>query len=86
MATLRELSDPERPLRPLYFSLFEVAIILGCPEAAVRRLVVQRAIPARRIGARVLVPIDEFETLLKRLPPAAGGARDEEMPEDIGDP
>jgi excisionase family DNA binding protein len=59
-----------RTVERLYYGVFEVAILLGIPEGSVRRLIAERAIPARRFsGRRVLIPRDELLAVLRDLPP-----------------
>lgn len=55
-------------MRRLYFSVLEVGLMLGIGEEAVRRLIADQAIPARRIGPRVLIPRDELLAVLRDLP------------------
>jgi len=66
-----------RTVERLYYGVFEVAILLGIPEGSVRRLIAERAIPARRFSGRVLVPRDELLAVLRDLPPAATADADD---------
>jgi excisionase family DNA binding protein len=60
------------PLRPLLLTVHEAGILLGCDDAATWRLIRQKVIPARRLGSRVLVPREQLEELIRRLPPYPG--------------
>jgi excisionase family DNA binding protein len=64
------------PLRPLLLTVHEAGILLGCDDAATWRLVRQGVIPARRLGSRVLVPREQLEEFVRRLPPYPGARND----------
>jgi excisionase family DNA binding protein len=72
-ASAREDAE-ERAVERLYYSVFEVAIMIAVPEASVRRLIAEGALPGRRLAGRVLVPRDELMTVLRDLPSAAQNA------------
>lgn len=52
---------------PLAYRIPDVARLLGCTEAAARRLIERRLIPSRRLGRRVIVLPDELRAYLKSL-------------------
>jgi excisionase family DNA binding protein len=68
------------PLRPLLLTVHEAGILLGCDDAATWRLIKQGVIPARRLGSRVLVPREQLEELVRRLPPYPPAVIDEADP------
>jgi excisionase family DNA binding protein len=74
------LARMDPAVRRLYFSVLDVGLMLGIGEEAVRRLIADRAIPARRIGPRVLIPRDELFAVLRDLPTAVevGAGEDDE--------
>ena len=53
---------------PLILRIPDVARRLGLPADSVRHLVQSGALPARKLGGRVVVLPDELEAFLKSLP------------------
>ena len=51
----------------LIYRVPDVARLLGCSEAAARRMIEKGDIPSRRLGRRVVVIPEELETFLKTL-------------------
>jgi excisionase family DNA binding protein len=72
------------PLRPLLLTVHEAGILVGCDDAATWRLIRQGVIPARRLGSRVLVPREQLEEIIRRLPPYPGSGNDAD--DDVDSP
>ena len=51
----------------LIYRVPDVARLLGCSEAAARRMIERGDIPSRRLGRRVVVIPQELEAYLKAL-------------------
>jgi excisionase family DNA binding protein len=50
-----------------FYTVREVAQILGTSEGAVRQRIRRRQIPVARLGGSVLVPRIEFDALVRQL-------------------
>jgi excisionase family DNA binding protein len=61
----------DRVIRRHYYTVFEATVLFGLPESAIRSLVKDGTLPGRRLGRRLLLPVDEIDTLLANLPIAA---------------
>ncbi len=53
--------------KQLVYRVPDVARLLGCSEAAARRMIERGEIPSRRLGRRVVVLPEELEAFLKSL-------------------
>ncbi len=61
----------------LVYRVPDVARLLGCTEAAARRMIERGEIPSRRLGRRVVVLPEDLEARLKSLRQAKKGRREE---------
>jgi excisionase family DNA binding protein len=52
----------------LIYRIRDLAALLGCTEVAARRMVERGAIPARRMGKRIIILRAELEEHLQCLP------------------
>ena len=55
--------------KQLAYRVPDVARLLGCSEAAARRMIERGEIPSRRLGRRVVVLPEELEAYLRSLKP-----------------
>jgi excisionase family DNA binding protein len=51
-----------------YLTIPEVALPLGLTEKALRQRILRGQLPYRKLGTRVLIPVDELEQVLAALP------------------
>jgi len=51
-----------------YLTIPEVALTLGLKEKALRQRILRGQLPYRKLGSRVLIPVDELEQVLAALP------------------
>ena len=61
----------------LVYRVPDVARLLGCTEAAARRMIERGEIPSRRLGRRVVVLPEDLEDHLKSLRQVKKGRREE---------
>ncbi len=61
----------------LVYRVPDVARLLGCTEAAARRMIERGEIPSRRLGRRVVVLPEDLEAHLKSLRQAKKGRREQ---------
>ena len=54
--------------KQLVYRVPDVARLLGCSEAAARRMIERGEIPSRRLGRQDYDPPDELEEYLRSLP------------------
>lgn len=51
-----------------YLTIAEAAIVLSLSENAVRQRIFRRQLPFKKYGRRVLIPSEELERFLEKLP------------------
>jgi len=55
-------------IQPMIYHVNDVARILGCKPATIRRLLMRGLLPFRRLGSKYIVLRDELEAYLRSLP------------------
>jgi excisionase family DNA binding protein len=51
-----------------YFTIAEAALPLSMTEKAVRKRIERGQLPYRKLGRRILIPVDELDQFLAALP------------------